>query len=78
MDKALLPVLAYADDAASTDPFNDVRGLPAIRRIFNHRYTQVSAPCFIVTARMAGADGLQCGFGNSISAPSSGCGKKRT
>jgi steroid delta-isomerase len=47
----------YADDAAFKDPFNEVRGLPAIRRIFSHMYRQVSAPRFIVTARMAGADG---------------------
>ena len=47
----------YADDAAFKDPFNDVRGLPAIRRIFSHMYTQVSAPRFVVTGRMAGAEG---------------------
>jgi steroid delta-isomerase len=47
----------YADDAAFKDPFNDVRGLPAIQRIFSHMYTQVSVPRFVVTARMAGADG---------------------
>lgn len=47
----------YADDAAFKDPFNEVRGLQAIRRIFSHMYTQVSAPRFVVTARMAGADG---------------------
>jgi steroid delta-isomerase len=47
----------YADDAAFKDPFNDVHGLPAIRRIFSHMFRQVAAPRFIVTARMAGADG---------------------
>jgi steroid delta-isomerase len=44
----------YADDAVFKDPFNDVTGLPAIRRIFSHMFTQVGAPRFIVTARMAG------------------------
>ena len=47
----------YADDALFKDPFNDVRGLPAIRRIFSHMFRQVAVPRFIVTARMAGADG---------------------
>ena len=47
----------YADDALFKDPFNDVRGLPAIRRIFSHMFRQVAVPRFIVTARMAGAEG---------------------
>ena len=47
----------YADDATFKDPFNDVRGLPAIQRIFSHMFTQVGAPRFIVTARMPGVDG---------------------
>lgn len=47
----------YADDAAFKDPFNDVRGLPAIRRIFLHMFRQVGVPRFIVTGRIAGAGG---------------------
>ena len=47
----------YADDALFKDPFNDVRGLPAIRRIFSHMFRQVGMPRFIVTARMPGANG---------------------
>lgn len=47
----------YADDAVFKDPFNNVRGVPAIRRVFSHMFTQVSAPRFVVTARMAGDDG---------------------
>lgn len=47
----------YADDAHFKDPFNDVRGVPAIRRVFSHMFDQVDAPRFVVTARMAGADG---------------------
>jgi steroid delta-isomerase len=29
----------YAGDAWFKDPFNEVRGLPAIQRIFSHIYT---------------------------------------
>ena len=47
----------YADDAVFKDPFNEVRGVPAIRRVFSHMFEQVDAPRFIVTARMAGAEG---------------------
>jgi hypothetical protein len=47
----------YAEDALFKDPFNDVRGLPAIRRIFSHMFRQVGMPRFIVTARMPGANG---------------------
>lgn len=47
----------YADDAVFKDPFNDVRGLAAIRRIFGHMFRQVGEPRFIVTARMPGAGG---------------------
>lgn len=39
----------YAPDARFKDPFNDVRGHTAIRRIFSHMFTQVDAPRFIVT-----------------------------
>ena len=47
----------YAVDATFKDPFNDVRGVPAIQRIFSHMFTQVGVPRFIVTARMPGPDG---------------------
>lgn len=47
----------YADDAHFKDPFNDVRGVPAIRRVFSHMFDQVDVPRFVVTARMAGANG---------------------
>ena len=49
--------LIYAADAHFKDPFNDVRGVPAIRRVFSHMFDQVDVPRFVVTARMAGADG---------------------
>ena len=36
----------YAADARFKDPFNEVQGVAAIRRIFEHMYTQVGAPRF--------------------------------
>jgi steroid delta-isomerase len=47
----------YAGDALFKDPFNDVRGLPAVQRIFSHMFTQVGVPRFVVTARMPGTEG---------------------
>jgi ketosteroid isomerase-like protein len=40
----------YTADAAFKDPFNEVRGLPAITRIFAHMFVQVHEPRFVVTA----------------------------
>ena len=44
----------YTPDAHFKDPFNDVRGLPAIEGIFRHMFTQVAAPRFVVRERVAG------------------------
>jgi ketosteroid isomerase-like protein len=38
----------YAKDATFKDPLNDVRGLPAVRRIFEHMFEQVDAPRFVI------------------------------
>jgi len=38
----------YAPDAFFKDPFNEVRGLPAIERIFRHMFAQVEAPRFVI------------------------------
>ncbi len=38
----------YAEDAYFKDPFNEVRGVPAIERIFAHMFMQVDAPRFVV------------------------------
>ncbi len=38
----------YAREAYFKDPFNEVRGLEAIRRIFEHMFEQVEAPRFVV------------------------------
>ncbi|KAA3654956.1 MAG: nuclear transport factor 2 family protein [Proteobacteria bacterium] len=41
----------YAPDAHFVDPFNDVRGVPAIQAIFRHMFTQLETPRFEVTER---------------------------
>ncbi len=38
----------YAADAAFKDPFNEVRGVPAIQQVFAHMYVALDAPHFIV------------------------------
>ena len=42
----------YADDARFKDPFNDVRGIERIRRVFDHMFRQVDEPRFIITHAM--------------------------
>lgn len=46
----------YAPDARFKDPFNDVQGIAAIKRIFEHMYRQVDAPRFVVTDRLVEGD----------------------
>jgi steroid delta-isomerase len=48
----------YTDDAFFKDPFNEVRGLNEVQRIFEHMYVALHAPRFVVTARVV--DGDQC------------------
>ena len=43
----------YTDDAYFKDPFNEVRGLAEITRIFAHMFAQVDAPRFVVTTSVA-------------------------
>lgn len=43
----------YAVDAYFKDPFNEVRGVEAIRRIFAHMFAQVDSPRFVVRAVVA-------------------------
>lgn len=50
----------YAGDAQFKDPFNEVRGVAAIERIFRHMFAQVDDPRFVVTARFSG-EGGDCG-----------------
>jgi hypothetical protein len=46
----------YAPDARFKDPFNDVRGIGAIRRVFAHMYEQVDAPRFVITEAVCEGD----------------------
>lgn len=39
----------FSPDARFKDPFNDVHGVEAIRRVFEHMYTQCSDPRFTVS-----------------------------
>jgi steroid delta-isomerase len=46
----------YAGQAWFKDPFNEVRGLPAIRRIFERMFEVLEAPRFVVTEAVAQGD----------------------
>jgi steroid delta-isomerase len=48
----------YAPDARFKDPFNDVRGLPEIQRIFRHMFAALENPRFLITGRVV--QGGQC------------------
>jgi len=47
----------YSADARFKDPFNEVRGVPAITRIFEHMFVALHEPRFVVTQQLA--DGAQ-------------------
>ena len=46
----------YVPEARFKDPFNDVEGVAAIRRIFEHMYRQVDVPRFVVSDALADGD----------------------
>jgi steroid delta-isomerase len=48
----------YADDARFKDPFNEVRGLAAIRAVFEHMFAALDAPRFVI--RDVVVQGDQC------------------
>ncbi len=48
----------YSADAFFKDPFNEVRGVAAIERIFAHMYDQVQEPRFVVLERIGGASAV--------------------
>jgi steroid Delta-isomerase len=48
----------YATDAYFKDPFNEVRGLVDIQRVFSHMYVALDKPHFVVTDRVV--QGNQC------------------
>jgi steroid delta-isomerase len=47
----------YAPTAYFKDPFNEVRGLVPIQRIFTHMFRQVSEPRFVVAERVVDEQG---------------------
>lgn len=47
----------YADDAFFKDPFNEVRGVAAIQRVFAHLFRQVEEPRFVVHERLVADNG---------------------
>jgi steroid delta-isomerase len=48
----------YTSDAYFKDPFNEVRGVPAIERIFTHMFEALEQPHFIVSGRVM--QGREC------------------
>lgn len=42
----------YAPDAHFKDPFNEVRGVPAIAQIFAHMFATLAQPRFVVTQHL--------------------------
>lgn len=47
----------YAPDASFKDPFNEVTGVDAVRRIFDHMFDQVERPRFRILERWQDARG---------------------
>ena len=48
----------YSADAYFKDPFNEVRGVAAVQRIFTHMFEQVAEPRFIVTEKVVDDGGV--------------------
>jgi steroid delta-isomerase len=48
----------YTTDAGFKDPFNEVRGLAEVQRVFSHMYVALEQPHFVVTGQLV--DGAQC------------------
>ncbi|HYW56946.1 MAG TPA: nuclear transport factor 2 family protein [Polaromonas sp.] len=48
----------YAPDLYFKDPFNEVRGVVPLQRIFSHMYETLDQPRFVVTGRVE--EGNQC------------------
>lgn len=46
----------FAPDAHFRDPFNDVRGMVAIRHVFDHMYATIERPRFAVLHRATAGD----------------------
>jgi steroid delta-isomerase len=43
----------YAPEAYFRDPFNEVRGIPALQRVFAHMYETLEAPRFTILERIS-------------------------
>jgi ketosteroid isomerase-like protein len=46
----------YTDDVFFKDPFNEVRGLGEVTRLFSHMFEQVDHPRFVVTGQVLQGD----------------------
>ena len=46
----------YAPDASFADPFNDVRGVESVRRVYEHMFASLVAPRFKVTTIVVETD----------------------
>jgi steroid Delta-isomerase len=46
----------YGDGVRFKDPFNEVQGLPALRRVFDHMFQTLDAPTFRVLTRLCDGD----------------------
>ena len=46
----------YSEDVFFKDPFNEVRGLADVLRIFSHMFEQVDSPRFVVTNHVLQGD----------------------
>lgn len=60
LSRADLPRIGefYAADARFKDPFNEVQGVPAITAVFEHMYSTLETPRFVVHDSVA--SGEQC------------------
>jgi ketosteroid isomerase-like protein len=54
-------VALYAEGCRFKDPFNDVRGRAALRRVFEHMFETLTSPRFVVTT--ACVEGDRCFLG---------------
>jgi hypothetical protein len=48
----------YTEEAYFKDPFNEVRGIAPIQRIFRHMYVSLDDPRFVITGRVVEGDQL--------------------
>ena len=46
----------YSPDVRFKDPFNDVQGLPAVRRVFEHMFVALASPRFHILDVVASGD----------------------